>query len=211
MRCLISRAFGVAGSSNTSALREHSCYHRASTVWVQHVAWTLCTCILHYHIALHGIGALHAAWALSLTICNGILLCTASVHCLLQCTASLHCVVHCIALRLRLQVRCYYWCSACNCCMGSAGQALPPIIHMNKRVIPLAQRTLHVVASYVSCTAEIFARCRVGCVWLVGLQSHHDLGRNWLAVLPQGNLAYAPVYKRIEAPQPRHAEDHWMI
>ena len=49
------------------------------------------------------------------------------------------------------------------------------------------------------------------CVRLVGLQSRRDLGRNWLAVLPQGNLAHAPVYKRIEAPQPRHAEDHWMI
>ena len=49
------------------------------------------------------------------------------------------------------------------------------------------------------------------CVRLVGLQSRRDLGRNWLAVLPQGNLARAPVYKRIEAPQPRHAEDHWMI
>ena len=49
------------------------------------------------------------------------------------------------------------------------------------------------------------------CVRLVGLQSRRDLGRNWLAVLPQGNLVRAPVYKRIEAPQPRHAEDHWMI
>ena len=48
-------------------------------------------------------------------------------------------------------------------------------------------------------------------VRLVGLQSRRDLRRNWLAVLPQGNLARAPVYKRIEAPQPRHAEDHWMI
>ena len=42
-------------------------------------------------------------------------------------------------------------------------------------------------------------------------ESRRDLRRNWLAVLPQGNLAHAPVYKRIEAPQPRHAEDHWMI
>ena len=126
----------------------HCAEHRVASV----------QCLLHRlassHCTLHG----HFA----LATCTGMLLCTASVHRLLHCTASLHCLVHCIALRLRLQVHCYFWCSGCNCCMGSAGQALPPIIHMNKRVIPLAQRTLHVVASYVSCTAEILARCRVG-------------------------------------------------
>ena len=115
-------------------------------------------CLLHrlasLDCTLHG----HCA----LTTCTGMLICIASMHRLLHCTASLHCSVHCIALRLRLQVHCYFWCSGCNCCMGSAGQALPPIIHMHKRVIPLAQQRLHVVASYVSCTVEILARCKVG-------------------------------------------------
>ena len=114
-------------------------------------------CLLHRlassHCTLHG----HFA----LATCTGMLLCTASVHRLLHCTAWLHCLVHCIALRLRLQVRCYFWCRGCNCCMGGAGQALPPIIHMHKQVMPLAQQTLHVVASYVSCTVEILVRCRV--------------------------------------------------
>ena len=49
------------------------------------------------------------------------------------------------------------------------------------------------------------------CVRLIGLQIHRELGCNWLAILPQGNLVRATVYKRIEVPQPRHAEDHWMI
>ena len=117
-------------------------------------------CTLHGHCAL--------------ATCTGMLLCIASMHRLLHCTGSLHCSVHCIALRLRLQVRCYFWCRGCNCCMGSAGQALPPIIHMHKRVTPLTQQRLIVIASYVSCTAEILARCRVG------LRAAH-----WLAKPPQ--------------------------
>ena len=111
-------------------------------------------CVASVHCLLHRLASLSCTLHryCALATCTGMLLCTASVHRLL----------HCIALRLRLQVRCYFWCRGCNCCMGSAGQALPPIIHMNKRVIPLAQQTLHVVASYVSCTAEILVRCRVG-------------------------------------------------
>ena len=121
-------------------------------------------CVASVHCLLHRLASLHCTLHghFALATCTGMLLCIASMHRLLHCTASLHCSVHCIALRLRLQVRCYFWCSSCNCCMGSAGQALPPIIHMHKRVIPLAQRRLIVVASYVSCTAEILARCRVG-------------------------------------------------
>ena len=130
-----------------------------------HIALLHCAehCVASVHCLLHRLASLdctlHGHCALA--TCTGMLLCIASMHRLLHCTAWLHCSVHCIALRLRLQVRCYFWCSGCNCCMGSAGQALPPIIHMHKRVIPLAQRRLIVVASYVSCTAEILAQCRV--------------------------------------------------
>ena len=125
----------------------HCAEHRVASVHCLLHRLASLDCMLHGHCAL--------------ATCTGMLLCIASMHHLLHCTAWLHCSVHCIALRLRLQVRCYFWCRGCNCCMGSAGQALPPIIHMNKRVIPLAQRTLHVVASYVSCTVEILAQCRV--------------------------------------------------
>ena len=125
----------------------HCSMHRVASVHCLLHRLASLDCTLHRHCAL--------------ATCTGMLLCIALMHCLLHCTASLHCLVHCIALRLRLQVHCSFRCSGCNCCMGSAGQALPPIIHMHKRVIPLAQRRLIVVASYVSCTTEILARCRV--------------------------------------------------
>ena len=116
----------------------HCCIEGGHRVASEHC---LLHCLASSQCTLHG----HFA----LATCTGMLLCTASVHRLLHCTAWLHCSVHCIALRLRLQVRCYFWCRGCNCCMGSAGQALPPIIHMHKRVIPLTQQTLLIVASYV--------------------------------------------------------------
>ena len=126
------------------------------------IAWhrcIICCCALHCCIvgALRCIGALPVASPCivghctlhghcALATCTGMLLCIASMHRLLHCTASLHCLVHCIALRLRLQVRCYFWCSRLQLLHGERWPGTTPYY-------------THAQASDSTRTANIAHRC----------------------------------------------------